>query len=73
MVIAKTSSAEEFFNSFLHEMTHLQSHVCNVLFLSPTGEDIAYFTGEVAMELYPYIEHLLCNCCRKHYGEHEED
>lgn len=73
MVIAKTSSADEFFNSFLHEMSHLQGHVCNVLFLSPMGEEIAYFTGDVAMELYPSIKHLLCDCCRKHYEEHEED
>ena len=73
MVIAKTSSADEFFNSFLHEMSHLQGHVCNVLFLSPDGEDIAYFTGNVAMELYPSIKHLLCDTCRnKHLGHEKE-
>lgn len=64
MVIAKTSSADEFFNSFLHEMCHLQSHVCDVYHLSPKGEDIAYFTGEVSMQMFPRIKHLLCDCCR---------
>jgi hypothetical protein len=74
MVIAKTTSAAQFFNSFLHEMCHLQSHVCDVYHLNPKGEDIAYFTGDVAMQLYPKIEHLLCDCCRSKKGiDYEEE
>lgn len=72
LVVAKTSSADEFFNSFLHEMCHLQSHVCDVLFLPPTGEDIAYFTGEVSMKLFPSIKHLMCDCCRKKHEQNYE-
>lgn len=72
MVIAKTSSAEEFFNSMIHELTHLQSHVCDVYHLAPTGEDIAYFTGDLSMQMYPKIKHLLCNCCRTKKEKHYE-
>lgn len=72
LVIAKTSSADEFFNSFLHEVCHLQAHVCDVYYLSPTGEDIAYFTGDLSMRLFPKIKHLLCDCCRKKKEKHYE-
>lgn len=72
MVIAKTSSAEEFFNSYIHEACHLQSHVCNVYNLSPSGEEIAYFIGEISRDLFPHIKHLLCDCCRTEYIEDYE-
>jgi hypothetical protein len=72
-VVAKTSSADEFANSLYHELTHLQAHFCETLHLRPTGEDVAYFTGEFIREIYPKIKHLLCDCCRtkkeKDYGK----
>lgn len=70
MVIAKTSSADEFLNSLLHELTHFQSHVQKAYELEKTGEDVAYLVGDVVMLMYPKIQHLLCDCCRakKHIG-----
>ena len=64
LVIALTSSPAEFINSWLHELEHLESHIGKVFNLDPTGEDIAYLSGELAMEMYPRIKHLLCDCCR---------
>ncbi len=72
MVIAKTSCAAEFFNSLVHELTHLQSHVCDVYHLDPKCEDIAYFTGDLSMQMFPKINHLLCDCCRTEYNEDYE-
>lgn len=64
LVIALTSSPAEFINSWHHELEHLESHIGKVFDLDPTGEDIAYLSGELAMEMYPRIKHLICDCCR---------
>jgi hypothetical protein len=64
LVIALTSSPAEFINSWHHELEHLESHIGKVFNLNPTGEDIAYLSGELAMEMYPRIKHLICDCCR---------
>lgn len=64
MVIAKTSSAAEFLNSLHHELCHLTAHIGKVYDLDPTGEDIAYLSGEISREMYPKIGHLLCEECR---------
>lgn len=64
LVIAKTSSADEFLNSLLHELVHFQSHVQKVYDLEKTGESVAYLVGDVVMLMYPKVKHLLCDCCR---------
>ena len=66
MVVGYASSAEEFFNSLLHEMRHLEEHILNASDLEPYGETPAYLIGDLAKAIYPAIHHLLCNCCRKH-------
>ena len=65
MVIAKASSPSEFFNSFHHELKHLESHISDVYRLDPTGEEVAYLSGEIAMEMFPKVRHLICDCCRE--------
>lgn len=72
LVIGKTSSSAEFLNSLVHELTHLQSHVCNVFCLDPMGEEIAYFTGDLSREMYPSIKGFLCECCRRKEYKDEE-
>lgn len=64
LVIAKTSSAAEFFNSFEHEFQHLKGHIASELHLDPNGEEVAYMSGELARDTFPAIHHLLCDCCR---------
>lgn len=64
LVIAKTSSAAEFFNSFEHEFQHLKGHIATACGLDLNGEDIAYMSGELARDIFPMIQHLLCDCCR---------
>lgn len=66
MVIAKTSSAAEFFNSLMHELSHLTAYIAKDEGLSFTGEDIAYLEGDIAKDIFPKVKHLLCDCCRKH-------
>ena len=64
LVIAKTSSAAEFFNSFEHEFQHLKGHIATEMGYDPNGEEVAYMSGELAREIFPRIRDLLCDCCR---------
>lgn len=78
MLVAKASSAPQFLNSLLHELTHFQSHVAKVYFLKPTDEEVAYMAGDIIQQLYPKIKHLLCECCRnknktKQYYDYERE
>lgn len=64
MVVGLTSSAAEFYNSLLHELSHLTAYIAKDEGLSFTGEDIAYLEGELAREIFPSVQPLLCDCCR---------
>lgn len=64
MVVALTSSASECFNSLMHELSHLTAYIAKDDGLSFTGEDIAYLEGDLAREIFPAIQRLLCDCCR---------
>lgn len=68
LVIGRTSNAAECFNSFHHELKHLEAHISKVFNFDPLGEDAAYLSGELAMIMFPKIKHLLCDCCRKKEG-----
>lgn len=68
VVIAKTTTAAQFVNSWHHELEHLEKDIGAVFNLDPNGEDIAYLSGEIAMEMFPKIRHLLCDGCRKKKG-----
>lgn len=64
-VTALTTCAAEFINSWYHELKHFESHICDAYGMNPKGEEIAYLSGDVAMEMFPKIKHLICDCCRK--------
>ena len=66
LVVAKTSSAAEFYNSTTHEFCHLAAQIAQIVGVNPAGEEVAYMVGEMARDFYPSIKHLLCDCCRKH-------
>lgn len=69
MVVARTSSAAEFFNSTTHEFCHLAGQIADIVGVSRAGEEMAYMVGEMARDFYPSIKHLLCECCRR--GKHK--
>lgn len=76
IVIGKTSSASETFNSIMHEFAHLSAHIAKADGLDNSGEHIAYTIGELAHEMWPYVRPYLCDCCkRKVYSDrlHGED
>lgn len=65
VVISRASSADELFNSTMHEFKHLSSHMSKACGMDDNGEDIAYATGELAHDMWRYVKHLFCDCCRK--------
>jgi hypothetical protein len=65
MVVALTSSAAEFYNSLMHELSHLTAYIAKDEGLSFTGEAIAYLEGDLAKVIFPVVQPLLCDCCRK--------
>lgn len=65
LVVAKTSSAAEFYNSTTHEFCHLAAQIAQIVGVDPAGEEVAYMVGEMARDFYSSIKHLLCECCRK--------
>lgn len=65
MVIALTSSAAEFANSFDHEKGHLAKHIAMAYDLDPFGEELQYLSGDIALRMFPVAKRFLCDCCRK--------
>ena len=72
IVVSKATGAEEFFNSFIHEICHAKTHICEYLGIDLSSEQAAYFIGGLARDLFPYAKHLLCDCCRRKLSGHSE-
>ncbi len=65
VVISRASDASELFNSTMHEFKHLSAHMAKGCGMDEMGEDIAYATGELAHDMWKYIQPYMCNCCRR--------
>ena len=65
MVIAKTSSADEFAHSYDHEKGHLAMHVAQAYDIDPYGEEFQYMSGDIAKRMFPVAKRFMCDCCRK--------
>lgn len=72
IVIAKTSSAEEFLNSLVHECTHACMHISTYFGLDVYGERYAYMIGSLCREIYSSVKTLLCNHCRTNKNDKNE-
>lgn len=64
-VVALTSSASEFINSFVHEIRHLEQHIANECGIEQNSEEVCYLCGDIADKLYPYCKSLFCEKCRR--------
>lgn len=65
MVITKTTSADEFQDTFDHEKGHLAAHIALAEKVNPWGEEIEYLRGEIGKQTFKKAKHLLCEHCRK--------
>lgn len=58
VVIHKASSIGEFINTFEHERTHLQMHICEAMDINPYSEQAAHMSGDIAQLI---MEKALCS------------
>lgn len=66
IVISKTSSPEEFVNSFKHETRHLEDHIALALGMEAGGEEVAYLSGYLGKILAGDLKLFICDChCHK--------
>lgn len=57
--VAEVDSDEELVNTVIHELKHLQSHICSYYGISEKGEEAAYLSGDVAEEFYKVFKYEL--------------
>ncbi len=62
MVISRTTSPEEFWNTLDHERGHAVEHIASALGLDNDGEEKQYLAGELAREMAPMAKHFICGC-----------
>lgn len=65
VVVALTSSPEEFANSLVHELSHLRRHIEVACGIDPDSEEPCYIIGELMRSIYPRAHELFCPHCRK--------
>lgn len=57
--ISYSSSFEEFFNTVVHEIKHVQSHICKYFDVEEDSEDAAYLSGYIAERMIGKILKML--------------
>lgn len=65
MVISRTSSPEEFLNSWAHEKKHLARHIEQAFGIDPYSEEAAYLEGTIAQKMFPVARKFICEHCRE--------
>lgn len=61
LVVGITSSPDEFFNSWQHEVVHVRQHIARCTGMDVWGEEIAYLGGELSQKMFPVIRKFLLN------------
>lgn len=65
LVVSCATSPAQFFNSLVHELHHLASHIASALGYDQKGEEACYIAGETAERMYKVANKFLCEHCRK--------
>lgn len=65
MVIGRTSTPAQFWNTLDHEKGHLAEHIAEALLIERRGEEFEYLKGEIAQQAYPVAVRFLCKKCNK--------
>lgn len=64
MVVARTTTAAEMFNSVVHEIDHATLFTFPLVGITPGTEEAAYFKGGLARDVFPMVQPYLCDHCR---------
>lgn len=57
--VTEADSAYELINTIVHEIKHLQSHICSYYGISEKGEEAAYLSGNIVEEFYEVFRYEL--------------
>ena len=49
IIIGKATCADEFFNTFIHEIGHAAEHIATYYQIKSYSEELQYLTGEIAL------------------------
>ena len=60
IVVSKTTNIWEFFNSFAHELDHIEKHIAKTLGFNPYSENASYLVGEIIKNMFYDIFKRLC-------------
>ena len=60
IVMSRTTSAEQMYDSISHEMRHATDHIGEYYDLRPNGETIAYLQGEIARKMFSATAMVIC-------------
>lgn len=67
LVICKTTSADEFFNTFIHEIGHATAHIAEYYGIKPYSEELQYLQGEIALQMFEEAKEFMCDHCRMNF------
>lgn len=62
MVVSGSSSVEEAFNTFSHELRHVTDDIAEACGIETRGEEVAYLTGDIALALAGGLLKVVCDC-----------
>lgn len=63
MVIGRTSSPRQFWNSYDHEKNHLAEHIATFNGIDEKSEEMAYLRGYIAEKTFGVARNFLCEKC----------
>ncbi len=63
IIIGKCTSCAEFLSTFVHELGHTSSHLCEFYNINLHSETTQYLSGDIAKSLYKSAKLFLCDKC----------
>lgn len=63
VVVGLAENGAEYYNTIVHEQTHLVIHICKAYGIDYLSEELCYLAGEIAEKMYPKVKHIICDSC----------
>lgn len=60
VLLGKTYSLYNFFNTMIHEAKHVQSHICSYYNIPEDGEQAAYLIGFITEQMFKVFKRFSC-------------
>lgn len=57
--VSSTTSYSQFVDTLMHEIKHVQSHICEYYDVDENSEDAAYLVGYLARRVYKFLQRII--------------